>query len=78
MVTKHQIDRLSQRIDEVAERLGMAQPIQYTVFLRWIGEDDAAFYQRNPTAPLDPREMLHISKILSFLPYTFRQLSEHA
>jgi hypothetical protein len=32
MVTNHQIDKLLQRIDEVAERLGMAEPVRYRVF----------------------------------------------
>jgi hypothetical protein len=60
MVTKHQIDKLSQRIDEVAERLGMAEPVRYRVFLSFIGEDEAEFFRRYPDAPLDRREMITI------------------
>ncbi len=48
MVTKHQIDKLEQRVEEVAEKLGLAQRTVYVVLLRFIGESDEEFYARYP------------------------------
>ena len=60
MVTRAQIDKLSQRIDQVAERMGLAQRIEYTVLLHLVGESDEEFYARYPEqrgrrSEIDPR-----------------------
>jgi len=52
MVTKAQFDRLSQRIDQVAEQMGLAQRIEYRVWLVFQGESDAAYVARHPDAML--------------------------
>jgi hypothetical protein len=49
VVTKTQIDRLSQRIDLVAEQLGRAQRAEYVVCLDF-GEPDKEFLARYPDA----------------------------
>ena len=48
MVTKHQLDKLEQRVEEVVERLGLAQRIEYVVLLRFMGESDEEFCARYP------------------------------
>ena len=48
MVTKHQLDKLEQRVEEVAERLGLAQRTVYVVLLHFRGESDEEFYARYP------------------------------
>lgn len=50
MVTKHQLDKLEQRVEEVAERLGLAQRTVYVVLMRFRGESDEEFYARYPDA----------------------------
>ena len=50
MVTKHQLDKLSLRIEELAEQLGLAVPITYVVRLHFRGESDEEFYARYPDA----------------------------
>ena len=43
MVTKNQIDRLSVRISELAERLGQTKRPTYVVWLSFSGETDKSF-----------------------------------
>ena len=50
MVTKAQIDRLSQRINLVAERLGAAKRPTSGFALSFSGETDEEFYARYPDA----------------------------
>jgi hypothetical protein len=50
VVTKFQIEKLSSRIDQVAEQLGLAAPITYRVWLVFDGESDEEFFARHPDA----------------------------
>jgi hypothetical protein len=49
MATKAQIDRLSFRIDQLTEQLGLSVPVRYTVWLDF-GLGDEAFLEQ-PTLP---------------------------
>jgi hypothetical protein len=44
VVTKSQIARLSRRIDQVAEQLGLVERPEYKVWLSFTGESEAAFF----------------------------------
>ena len=47
VVTKSQIARLSRRIDQVAEQLGLVEPPEYKVWLSFTGASEAAFILRD-------------------------------
>jgi len=48
VVTKSQIDRLSQRIDQAAEQLSVAARIEYRVALRFDGQSEEEFRAQHP------------------------------
>jgi hypothetical protein len=50
MVTRTQINRLSSRIEGLAEQLGLAVVPRYNVWLSFDGESDEEFYARHPDA----------------------------
>jgi len=62
MVTAAQINKLAQRIDQVAEQLGLAVRPTYVVWLSFHGETDEAFYARHP----DARGRRHKATVLTF------------
>lgn len=47
MVTRNQLEKLSQRIDQVAKAMGVDRP-EYRVLLHFDGETDEQFYARYP------------------------------
>jgi hypothetical protein len=66
MVTRHQLDKLEQRVDEIAERRGWAQRPVYVVWLSFHGESDASFFARHPDAMLPDGQRREPDVVMAF------------